>query len=161
MKQGTVAPLVAALFCVAGLQGCDTIYGIDSRKVVETDPSYQCVIDALKRTPGVTEVQARTAAFEGWLIAGAGPRHGTPIKYFSYSYGSNWRPMLMIDDRGPGRYMVSDTMLSMNQRIPEAEMQKALPIMLAAEAQISRDCGVAIDSGMNHRCDDSDCEPPA
>jgi hypothetical protein len=151
--------LACALIPLAGLFGCDTIYGIGAEKVVDSDPEDRCVADALKATPGIVEVQTETRINDGWVLLGSGPRHNTPIRYFIYDIAAGHRPSLMIQDDGPGKYLVSHTMLSMNVPIPKADMDKALPIMVAAEGRIARACGVPLDTGMKHECDGSACGP--
>jgi hypothetical protein len=151
------ARIGTAMIVLTSLSGCDTIYGINSEKLVTANADDHCIINALKGTPGVRDVRTRTDVNKGWLIAGKGPVHGSLVRYFTYDIGIGYFPSLMIEDFDAGKHHVSDTMLSMNKRIPQATMAKALPIMLDAENNVSRDCGLPIDIDMPHQCDWSAC----
>jgi hypothetical protein len=65
----------------------------------------------------------------------------------------------MIEDYGDGNFYVSNTMLSMNKTIPEAEMRAVLPVMRVAERKISSDCGLPINVDMRHSCNWRPCDP--
>jgi hypothetical protein len=150
--------LVAALSATIGLFGCDTLYGIGADKMVANNPDDQCILGALRGTPGIREVAADTRINSGWLIAGDGPHHGSPIRYFRYDIGTDYFPTLMIEEHGDRGYRISDTMLSISKEIPYPVMEKAAPIMIAAEKQVSKDCNVPIDTGMHRYCHGSSCD---
>jgi hypothetical protein len=140
-----------------GLIGCDTIYGISSDKFVMKTADDECVVGALRQTPGIVNVRTQTIVNADRIIAGEGPVYGSPIRYFSYDIGADFYPTLTIANYGAGKYRFSDSMLSINKRIPQTLMSKALPIMLDAEKRVSRNCGIDIDINMRHECDGTTC----
>jgi len=142
---------------IVTLTGCDPVYGIRARKIITQPPDDSCILAALKQTHGVKGVQTQTLTNQGWLVAGDGPLHGTPIRYFTYDIGGQYSPTLMIEGHGTEQFEYSDIMLSMHQKIPQSQIDHALPIMIEAEKQLSRSCGVDLVDGMKHFCDGSHC----
>jgi hypothetical protein len=63
---------------------------------------------------------------EGWLLLGEGPRHGSPIRHFTFSLGRRYAPTLMIEDFGNGKFEYSDTMLKMGKKIPQPDIDYTL-----------------------------------
>jgi len=153
------ARLLAITSLIVGLSGCDTIYGISAGKILEVNPDDHCVLEALRRTPGIVQVRTKIVPYAGWLISGPGPSHGSPIRYFSFDIGEAYWPTLMIENYGSDRYHLSNTMIEINRKIPEPVMRKALPIMLEAEHQVAKSCGVPV-GDMRHQCDWSECKLP-
>ncbi len=141
-----------------GIERLRQVYGIGATKVVDASPDDACVVTALKATPGVGNVVSQTKTNDDWVLLGPGPRHGTPIRYFAYDIGNGpYPPGLVIGDHGPGKYRVSNAMFSLNARIPKADRDKALPVMVDAERHISKACGVPVE--MQHQCDGEACGP--
>src|SRR5215831_20336503 len=85
---------IAVAIVAIALPGCDPIYGISARKITVQPPDEACISSALRQTPGITDVQVRTITNESWLLVGDGPRHGTPIRYFTYNVGRTYAPTL-------------------------------------------------------------------
>ena len=67
---------------------------------------------------------------------------GVSFVYFTYEIGGTYAPTLMIEEYSGGRIQYSDSMLSMNKKIPKDELDRALPIMREAKKIISRTCDV-------------------
>jgi len=140
------------------LAGCDTIDGIQAEKFVQKDAEDACILQALKDTPGVSNVRQQTSLVTGWVIAGEGPQHGSRVRTFIYDTGTGYPPAFMIEDFGNGRYRYSHTMLVMNRMVPHAVIDQTLPVMRDAERRMARECGVEIDTGMTHFCSGSPCK---
>lgn len=143
---------------LTGLPGCDPVYGIYARQIALEAPDEDCIVTALRKTPGVTDVQVKTITSEGWLLVGEGPRHGSPIHYFTYEVGRTYAPTLMVEDFGDGKFEYSDTMLRMGEKIPQPDIDYTLPIMRDVERRVAHLCGIQIGSGMIHHCIGARCD---
>ena len=142
-----------------GLTTCDPIYGISAATVSNSPPDPACILSALRQTPGVRGAHESTRTYDGWLIAGDGPKHGTPVQYYSYQVGLQPRQTatLEIEMHSDGQYHYGNYMLSMGERIPRQEIYDAYPIMVASIAEISHACNLDIAKKMKYGCIGYDC----
>jgi hypothetical protein len=153
------AARIISLSLLVGLSACDPIYGIAARTATPVPPDESCIIASLRQTPGVDNVSEQTRTDGSYLIAGNGPTHGTPTKYFSYRVGPD--PMqtatFWVEKHADGKYYYSDIMLSMHERIPKEQIYQAYPVMVRAVNQISQLCHLDIAKAMHHACLGYDC----
>lgn len=154
----TFAKLVT-MGLLLGLTACDPIYGISAATISSSPPDQTCIFSALSNTPGVHEAHELSRTYDGWLIAGDGPKHGTQIQYYSYKVGPH--PMqtatLEIELHSDGQYHYGNFMLSMHERIPKQEIYDAYPVMVASIAEVSRMCNLNISTKMKYGCIGYDC----
>ena len=129
-----------------GLSSCDFVYGLSTSTLQEGEAADTCVFLTLQRTPGVKDVKTRSVKNTAVLIAGKGPIDDSMIRYYTYNLGTGYSPTITIEDYYDGKTHYRDTMLSMNKKIPQEEIDRALPIMRLAEERISKKCGVIFGS---------------
>jgi hypothetical protein len=132
----------AILLLPSALTGCDPAYGLANRTVVHGPAADSCIVSALNQTAGIRGIQTKIVRNTGTLILGDGPVDDSDIRYYTYNIGEKYSPTLMVEDFYGGKTSYSNTMLSLGQKIPDEELDRALPIMRDAEQQISRLCGV-------------------
>ncbi len=124
-----------------------------------TPPDSACIINALQRAPGVSEVSEMHRSSQGIVIIGNGPKQGSTIDYYMYRVGPSrmQQAVLTIEQFPAGHYRYSDEMLSMHQRIPYAQIAIALPVMDTAMHNIAAACNITALRELRHSCNGYKC----
>jgi hypothetical protein len=149
----------AALICglAVCLSGCDFIYGVERNANLDAEPAQECVSRVIKSSPGVTEVAYR-ASHEG-----KGVFHPTPWIY-TYMYRGTPEDhivgALQIYKEYDGQLTYHDTLLGLNTRPPQAEIDATRPVMRKIEIDLANQCGISgLPANVKETCIGVICTP--
>ena len=149
----------AFLICglATGLSGCDFAYGVMRDAKLDIEPPQECVNRVIKNAPGVTEVRYEARH------DGEGLLHPTPWIY-NYSYRgtpeSHIIGTLQIYKEYDGQLSYHNTLLGLNIKPPQVEIDATRPAMRSMETELANQCGVAgLPSNIKETCMGVSCEP--
>ena len=136
-RRGGTLALVLAL---ALLAGCDAPYGIRRSAVIDELPSPECIEAALVSVDGVEEV--RYALREGgrtWTLGG----FRAPEQHHMFLFrarGVDAVFSMRVDHAG--EISLDQSLIELNHRPPQADLDAIQPVMLQIEAAVERHCGL-------------------
>lgn len=141
MERGTGPVLLAAALL---LTGClPKSYGISSAGNLSPAPDHGCVADALRATPGVSEVEIQSSSNSGIEILPRPGRTTTFVGWITYRFGDYAPASLnLVTTRDSTRYLHR---IDRRQPVPAAETAAFRPVMTAVNANVAARCGVRID----------------
>jgi hypothetical protein len=151
--------LRAALVCVltVSLSGCDFVYGVTRNAKLDTEPSQECVSRVIKNSPGVTQVRYEARH------DGKGLFHPSPWVY-NYLYRGTPENhvvgVLQITKEYDGQLSYHDTLLDLNIKPPQAEIDATRPVMRKIEVELENQCGaVGLPANIKETCTGVLCAP--
>jgi len=140
-RRKTRAPALLGLGLAGLLAGCfDPIHGITRNASLPYRPELACIEGAICSVPEVRSVRA-------WSCEGGCPVTLTGLKppdrlyYFTYDIGVT-QPTLLVSIDYAGRVELSQHLISVGHRLPQAQVDAARPVMIRIEKVLEEHCGL-------------------
>ena len=143
------------LVSVFALQGCDVLYGVRREAYVTSVPSLDCIEAAISSVPGV-------ASIERPMWPRTGTRSSPPPYYFVYrgAPDSHLQGVAQVQIEESGKLSFQNSLMDINRRPPQAEIDATRPAMQAIERALEERCGVdGLTSSIKEVCRGVECQP--
>jgi hypothetical protein len=149
------APALAMFLIAASLGGCDVLYGVRRQATLESMPPLECVAAVVSSAPGVISVE-KEAHSGGTAITLSGlkkPASSVHSFVFRGSNASHIQGVLQVHQDHTGKIVFANTLLSINVRPPQEQVDATRAVMKGIEATLERDCGMSrLSADISEKC---------
>lgn len=140
--------VVAALL----ISGCDPIYGVESRAMLSGPVDVRCVNAALASVAGAGGVAYQRSESRSMEIF---PKQREVVTVMHvWSYGEGGSDILQINQT-PDGWIYRNARSRMGTAVPDDEIARFQPLMLAVNRAIQSDCGLPVGNLKAERSDGS------
>ena len=122
-----------------GISGCDFVYGVMRDAPIDTELSLDCVRQVVETTRGIDKVSYEARH------DGKGLFHPEPWTYNYFYIGtpeSHIVGALQIYKEYDGHLSYHNSLMDINTKPPQVEIDATRPVMRAIEMRLSSQCGV-------------------